>query len=362
MIGWTLARYFFMRFTVITAWFTLGIFMLIFIIDFTEFSSRASALPAYSVVGAAAVSLMRMPFILQQLVPFIVLFSSMTTLIALNRKYELVVARSTGISAWQFLLPIGAGAFAFGLFALFVLNPLGAAGFEKSSLTEALWRSGRGNASQSAGIPWLRQRVGEEETIIGAHSVLGGGADLRDVVFYRLAPDQSIAERIDAERALLKDGYWDVTNAVRRPGDGAVEKVARLRIDTNLKVENIGEKLSRPETLAWYDLSGKITAARAFGYQVPAYRTQFHFLIASPALLVAMTLIAATVSLRFVRFGQSGLMILGGIVAGFLLYVVTVLVKAFGSVGFLPPAIAAWFPVVIATFYGVTYLLYKEDG
>ena len=64
----------------------------------------------------------------------------------------------------------------------------------------------------------------------------------------------------------------------------------------------------------------------------------------------------------FARLGQSAPMILGGVAAGFLLYVVSVLVKAFGSSGFVPPPVAAWFPVVVAAFFGVTFLLHKEDG
>jgi len=89
---------------------------------------------------------------------------------------------------------------------------------------------------------------------------------------------------------------------------------------------------------------------------------QFDSLVAMPFLLIAMTLIAATVSMRFARMGQSATMILGGVVAGFLLYVVSVLVKAFGVAGFVPTIVAAWFPVVVAMFFGVTFLLYREDG
>ena len=63
------------------------------------------------------------------------------------------------------------------------------------------------------------------------------------------------------------------------------------------------------------------------------FAMQFHSLLALPMLMVAMTLIAATVSMRFARMGQSATMILGGVVAGFLLYVVSVLVKAFGTAG-----------------------------
>jgi lipopolysaccharide export system permease protein len=79
-------------------------------------------------------------------------------------------------------------------------------------------------------------------------------------------------------------------------------------------------------------------------------------------LVTVMTLIAATVSLKFVRFGQSAVMVLGGIMAGFLLYVVSVLVKAFGSSGLVPPYAAAWFPVAAAFLFGVSFLLHREDG
>ena len=80
------------------------------------------------------------------------------------------------------------------------------------------------------------------------------------------------------------------------------------------------------------------------------------------AIMVAMTLIAACVSLKFSRFNQSRAVILGGILSGFMLYVVTVLVKAFGSSGVVPPFVAVWLPVVVAMSLGATILLHQEDG
>ena len=97
--------------------------------------------------------------------------------------------------------------------------------------------------------------------------------------------------------------------------------------------EFVQERLARPETIPFFELPAKIEVARSFGLRANAFAMQFHSLVALPLLLVAMTLIAATVSMRFARMGQSATMILGGIVAGFLLYVVSVLVKAFGTCG-----------------------------
>src|SRR5690606_37932843 len=132
----------------------------------------------------------------------------------------------------------------------------------------------------------------------------------------------------DAERAYLRDGHWEL-HAVRVLREGMqLERRDTDRIATNLRPEFVQERLARPETVPLYELPAKIEVARSFGLPANAFATQFHSLLAMPLLLVAMTLIAATVSMRFARMGQSATMILGGILAGFLLYVVTVLVKA----------------------------------
>ncbi|TIV94814.1 MAG: LptF/LptG family permease, partial [Mesorhizobium sp.] len=104
-MGWTLGRYFFFRYVTITVWFFLGLLALVFLIDFTELSGRTTGLPGFTYGTAFAISALRMPMIMLQTVPFVGLFSAMATLVSLNRRYELVIARSAGVSAWQFLFP-----------------------------------------------------------------------------------------------------------------------------------------------------------------------------------------------------------------------------------------------------------------
>ena len=87
-----------------------------------------------------------------------------------------------------------------------------------------------------------------------------------------------------------------------------------------------------------------------------------------PALLgrnpfpLAMVLIAATVSLRVFRFGNIGSMILGGVAAGFVLYVAGEVARGMGGAGIVPPLLAAWTPAVVASSIGFTVLLHQEDG
>ena len=361
-MGWTLNRYFFLRYATITTWYFLGIYALITLIDFTEFSSRTIGVPGFTVGLAFTVSALRVPTIMLQAVPFVALIAAIATLVSLNRKYELVIARSAGISAWQFLLPFCVGALLLGLLTVGVLNPLAAHAISRSESLENEFRSGKSNTVSAFSAPWLRQKTADSDTIIGARAVLQQGLELADVTFFSLDGEGNIVERRDAARAYLRDGYWELHDVGRIRDGNKLPRLETDRIATNLKPEFVQERLARPETIPFYELPKKIEVARSFGLGASTFATQFHTLMALPLLLVAMTLIAATVSMRFARMGQSATMILGGVFAGFLLYVVSVLVKAFGNAGFVPPFIVAWIPVVVAMFFGVTFLLYKEDG
>ncbi|GAB4349814.1 MAG: LPS export ABC transporter permease LptG [Oricola sp.] len=362
-MGRTLQRYFFFQTLRMIVFFALGIAAVAYLIDFTELSNRTSSLPQYSVGTALALSAMRVPFILQIALPFIVLFATMTTLMLLNRKYELVVARSAGVSAWQFLFPVWIAAFVVGIFAVAVMNPLATSGYSHAEAIEGQWRSRPSKTLISQDRPWLRQAQDDGGSmLIGATRVSRKDTTLYDAVFLDIGPDNAMRRRIDAASARLGDGEWILSGVeISRAGE-ATERRDAMTIATALNPAVITEALIPADMISFFNLGKQIEAARSFGISANPFRMQYQSLISLPLLLVAMTLIAATVSLRFIRFGQSGGMILAGIGAGFMLYVMTVMAKSFGSAGVIPPVLAAWLPVAIATLFGVTYLLDREDG
>ena len=361
MIGHTLFFYLFRRYVATFLQFFAGVCLIAYLVDFTELSRFKSTLPGYTIGSGLLVSALHVPLIAQTAIPFIILFAAMATLMSLNRRYELVVARSAGVSAWQFLAPLCFASFMIGVVAVTVFNPVGASALARAQEIEASF-SGEQQSNFDARIPWLRQRDQDGITIMGAKNTARRGLQLNEAVFIQIGPSGDIVERIDARQANLEPGKWIVDDAtVRRRGEAA-EQISRLEVKTSLRPEFVEEKLARPETIPFFDLPGKMRAAWSFGLNANGFGMQFHSLIALPMLVVAMTLIAATVSMRFARMGQSVTMILGGVLAGFLLYVVSVLVKAFGTAGIVPPFVAAWIPVVVAMFFGVTFLLYREDG
>lgn len=358
----TLFRYFLRRHLTTIFWFLVGVTGLIYLIDFIEIASRRADIPGFTLADGLFLTLIRVPSILQQTLPFIMLFSGITVLVTLNRKQEMVVTRAAGISVWQFMAPFVTGAILVGLAGLFVLNPLAAAGMRTATMIENDLKATKQLGRKDETIPWLRQITADDDVIVGGARVSADGTTIEDAVFIHFGPESRIVLRQDAAVAKLKDGYWELNDVTEtRPGQIPVV-LDTAQVSTNLKREFVQERLARPETVAFLDIPSKIEAARSFGVSTFTLESQYHSLMSMPFLLVAMTLISATVSLKFSRFNQSQSMIFGGIVSGFVLYVITVLVKAFGSSGVVPPFVAAWIPVVVAMFLGSTILLHQEDG
>jgi lipopolysaccharide export system permease protein len=134
------------------------------------------------------------------------------------------------------------------------------------------------------------------------------------------------------------------------------------RLKTSLTPEQVRESFATPETVPFWDLPMYITIAEHAGLVAAGYRLQFQKLLARPFLMSALVLLAAAVSLRFFRFGGVQKMVLGGILAGFLLYVLSKIADDMTTAGLMPPVAAAWVGVLAAAVVGVTALLYQEDG
>ena len=75
-----------------------------------------------------------------------------------------------------------------------------------------------------------------------------------------------------------------------------------------------------------------------------------------------MVLVAATFSLRMQRRGGATLMIVGGVVSGFLLYFLSDIVFALGLSAKVPVTLAAWTPTGVSLIFGASMLLHLEDG
>lgn len=365
MIGGTLTRYFGMRF--VSAFFIIftGIFALVALVEFIESMRRAAGEVTASAWLIAEMALFRVPQITERIMAFAVLIGAMSCYLNLSRRLELVVARAGGMSAWQFVGPAVIAAFSIGVLATALYNPLAAALQERSKTIEFSIHGGGGPRSglqQTGSGYWVRQRGADGHSIMYAVSSSDQGVRLGGVTVFTYDANGRYRERIEAKSAGLETGYWRLGDGRLYAPDTPPRDFDEYRLPTQLGPEQVRQSFATPETVPFWDLPAYIKVAENAGRAAAGYKLQYQLLLARPFVLAAMVLLAAAVSLRLFRFGGVQKMVLSGIGAGFLLYVLSKITEDLSKAELMNPVAAAWLPALIGSLTGLFVLLYLEDG
>lgn len=332
-------------------------------------SESAKGVPFFIILEMC---LLKLPTTAEKIYPFAFLIGGMVTLSRLTRTNELVVARSAGVSVWQFLTPGVLTALLMGLLFVGIVNPIAAATIARYERVEARYITGKASTlSISPSGLWLRQ-VGEEgidffgepadEYILHALRMDQGTLTLEHVIIYLYRKGEGFVGRIDAGSATLAPGHWKIENAVMSRQGVLPEHVDQLQMPTQLTLSEIQDSFSAPETFSFWALPGFINVLEQAGFSALRHKLHYYSLMAMPPLFAGMLLLAAVFTLRQPRRGRTGAMVVAGVGAGFLFYFITNIIYAMGGAGSLPVILAAFAPSLMVLMVACAALLHLEDG
>lgn len=303
--------------------------------------------------------LLKMPYLMLKLVPFIILLGTINCFARLSKTQELTAIRASGVSVWQFLLGPILVCLGIGAFNITLLNPLAASTLrEQERRMNVLFPNHAEGLVTAGGAIWLKQYIPDGEIIIYGAKVQENGTTLENASVFELTGSGGFKERFDASQMTLRDGQWQMQNVARLvPGEEA-EFIPQINIATPLTVENIQRSFTSPDTLSVWALPGFIDTLRAAGFSTLAHEVHLQQTFASPALMLAMFLLAIPFALRLQRFGGVGQLMVIGVAVGFAFYLFNNIVAAYSLSGRLNVIVASWLPIAVAGLMGLTLLLH----
>ena len=342
---------------------------LVSLFDFIELLRRSATKPDATFGLVVQIAALRLPYISMEILPFAVLLGGIIAFWRLTRSSELIVARAAGVSAWQFLSAPVACALLLGAVATGVVSPLSSVMLGRAeSLDTTYLKTGGGPLALAGGQLWLRQSDRGLDpagvAIMHADSVVLHRGELKatGVSVFRLSAADRELQRVEATNASLVRGAWVLRDARTMAPDHLPDPVGTMRLPTDLTVNRVQESFASPDTLSVWALPGFIALLDRSGFSAIRHRLHFQELLALPLLAGTMTLVAAGFSMRATRRGGVAQMIGSGVVAGFLLFVVSKVTEEFGQSGTLPAVLAAWAPALAGMMLAVSLLLHLEDG
>jgi LPS export ABC transporter permease LptG/LPS export ABC transporter permease LptF len=299
------------------------------------------------------------------LLPFVsVQLMAPSMLVAVLATYALMARRSEAVAWWA----CGQSVFRLALPGLFLALFVGAglwviqerlmpqANVRQDSLRAQI-RTGSARAATQAGRLWL---ASTETGRIYSYEFDGTGGQLEDVSVYEFDPEGIHLRRII--RAETADWTADGRMALKGVVETSLEGLGMIKSERSQLVLERGDSpdlfkpwADKPSQLSAKDLSAYIKTIRRKGEVVSPLAVSLQRKYAEPWGVLVMALIGIPMALAFGR--RSAIAALSSAVAvGLAFWGMTSGSQQLGSYGLLPPAVAAWAPIVIFGATGI-YLL-----
>ncbi len=357
-IAWRVFKGILIAFVIVTS--------IIMLVDFVEASRNIGADAGLSPLTVMFLTALKAPQLIEQTIPFVVLFGVMGSLYSLNRRSELTVLRASGLSAWRFLRPaIGVTVLIGAVWAL-AFNPLASKAMDVRANIIASKTEAAPARIQNKEI-WLREGTEYEQTVIYAASADLYNRTLYDVTFTMFEADSqgelAFNRRFDAKQAvLLPSKYWQLSDVIENTADAQTRRNIATSWPTTITIDQLQDYNKTDSLPAFWQLPAEIEKVSRAGFSSVALRMQFNKLLALPLTLAAMTIIAAGVSMQLTRSGGTLRLMLSGGIIGFAVYFIDNMVGAFGEAGTITIPLAVWAIPLFVLFIGLSYLSRIEDG
>ncbi|WP_136440874.1 LPS export ABC transporter permease LptG [Pacificoceanicola onchidii] len=311
----------------------------------------------------------KLPEGLYQILPLVMILSTVALFLGLARSSELVVARAAGRSGLVALIAPVVMAMLIGGLTVAMLNPVVAATSKRyADLRETYENGGASALSIGPEGLWLRQGSTQGQSVIRAARANSEATVLYDVSFVIYAAGGGPAQRVIADKAELGDAEWVLTNAKAWPlaagltPETGAKAHDTLRIPSTLTRESIRDRFGKPSAIAIWDLPAFIDDLEEAGFSARRHVVWLNMELARPVFLVAMMLVGAAFTMRPTRLGRTGLAVLSAVLLGFGLYYVRNFAQILGENGQVSPLMAAWVPPVASVLLALGLILHMEDG
>ncbi len=331
----------------------------IIMVDLVEQMRAVSGVPNTNIGTALSFTFMRLPGLVEQTIPIVILIGSIITYTGLSRKSEIISMRAAGLSAWQFITPLGILAFLIGINIILVIGPLASSLNEKYETTKAQLNSSFVQKTDSnTAIVWKNYTYDKGQLVIQGKAI--DDNHLTNVTIYEFdMKGTTLNRRIDSNQIVIKNNVLVVYNAIEN--QTGQEQINRELITYEVNKNTLNSQTKEPKLLTAWELPEAAIKAQISGGNPEKYWLRFYKLLGLPFTMVAMAVFAALMSIGLDRSGGKAKSIFIAICVGIFMYFIGDLTGIMATSGIIPAIIAGLCPPIILITFTLYLFSIKED-
>jgi len=305
---------------------------------------------------------LRLPQLVSQFAPFVMLLATLLTLASLNQSSEIVIMKAIGMSAHRILLPLGiaAGLIA-GMHFIFNEAVVVKANAELDYWADQEFAIGLPPAPAVAGRVWIKE--GQHFVRIESVAVEAEKVILDDIAVFERSENGVFQALLRADFAWYMQGRWTLYN-VRQFDVVSHELTSTPSMDWPISTppERFLALTVNPKHANFIDLRRSIKKLKEEGLPTARLEASYYQKFAGPAAALLMPLLAAIAAFGVQRAGTLFVRLITGLALGFTYFVADNFMLAMGEFGVAPPFLAAWAPFFLFLLVGYAVLFNTEEG
>lgn len=304
---------------------------------------------------------LRLPDLISRFIPFTALLALLAVLAQMAQSSEIVIMKASGLSPHRVLMPLGVASALIAsvhfAFDQFVTAPAVA---ELSYWQRYDYAADLPPPPEVLDELWLK----DNGAVVRAEAVSrsGGRIVLDNVTVFERGAGGFLTAILRAEFAWFLDGQWTLFE-VRRFDPLTHEISAAQRMDWDLAVppERLFSLNVVPEQVSFSRLMRSIRQLGSEGLPTERLETDLLQKIAHPLSTLIMPLLGAVAGFGVARRGRLFARVAIGMGLGFSFFVADNFFVAMGRFGTLPPAAAAFGPMLLFATIALAVLFYTEE-
>mgnify|MGYP001340978303 CR=1 FL=1 len=297
-------------------------------------------------------SLMIIPSIVINMLPFILFLSSMWVFIKLKNNRDILSLKTFGLSNINFLILFCFTAIFIGVVTLFAFTPI-------TSIVVKYYEDIKGKydldkshlASINSNGIWIREKNEEDVSII--KSEILEGDFLINVSIYKFDKNNSLISRIEGKQADISGNPWIVQNGFKidYESESKREEFQALEFSSTFSKEKLSSIYSNLDTISFYNLITNMDKLIGRGYNPKLLNEKKHFYLSLPFFLVLMVCLAGIFTLNSNDRRQNTYYLILSIIVCVIVFYFKNFSTALGTTERIPLLISVWSPIIILSLF-----------
>ncbi|MDC3067793.1 LptF/LptG family permease [Paracoccaceae bacterium] len=312
---------------------------------------------------------LRVPMLTMEAMGLIIMLSCILTFSWLSSSNEITILKASGKSAFRILFPLIMIIFVLGLLSTFIGGPLVSASMRASdTILERFNLTNKNSFSVSDNDIWLKDTNDDIDMVIKASQMNATATIFYDLIFFEFYNREELNRKIEATKAILKEGYWELSNVRVSKNDLSCcegttdEKINQLDIPTSLTNEQITDSFADPRVISIYSLKEFISRLETSGYTATRHKLFFLTELSRPFFFTAMLLISGMFLIGSESKFPRSVNIFFCLFLGFILFSIQKIFESFALTEQIPLALVAFGPSICAILIFMGIFLHIEDG